>query len=145
MAVHPRQSIREAVVALLKDAQTAAGDAVYPTREVPWRSVELPGIAVYCLEEASERLGSEGNLDRRLVLAIHAVAQLSEGVDDEIDALSLQVEKAMASDPALRGTALFSHLAATEISVDETTSRPTGAVRLAYEVRYHTSTAVSRP
>ena len=144
MTVHPRQAIREAVVQLLIDAQTDAGRTVYPTREVAWRSVELPGIAVYTIEESSERPSYDGDLDRHLVLAITAVTRLNEGVDDAIDQLSLQIEKAMAADQTLKGTALHSFLVGTEITIDDTTARPVGAVRLAYEVRYSTSAAVSR-
>jgi hypothetical protein len=144
MAVHPRETIRKAVVALLVAAKTDAGDSVYPTREVPWRSVELPGIAVYALEESSQQSHPQADLDRHVVLAIHGVVRLSEGVDDAIDALALQVEKAMASDTTIGGTAVVSYLAGTEISVDESTSRPIGAVRLAYDVRYHTNANVSR-
>lgn len=144
MTGHPRKAIRDAVVQLLKDAATSAGANVFPTREVPWRTVELPGISVYALEESSEPIAIDGDLDRRVVIAIHAVTRLSEGVDDEIDQLALEIEAAMASDQALRGTALFSFLTATEITVDESTTRPVGAIRLAYEVRYHTSAAVSR-
>lgn len=62
MATHPRQAIREAVVALLIAAKTDAGYDVYPTREAPWRSIELPGIAVYSIEEASQRM-TGGDLD----------------------------------------------------------------------------------
>ena len=142
--MHPRKAIRDAVVKLLVDAGTDAGADVFPTREVPWRSVELPGIAVYALEEASQRPHPQGNLDRQLTLAVHAVVQLSEGVDDALDALSLQIEKAMAADQSLGGTALFSYLSATEIEVDESASQPVGGIRLAYAVRYHTSAAVSR-
>ena len=142
MANHPRQTIREAVVAILIAAETDAGPAVYPTREAPWRNIELPGIAVYSLEEASQRM-TGGDLDRTVLLAVHAVVRLSEGVDDALDQLALQVEKAMAVDPTLGGLALVSHLGGTEISVDETTQRPVGAIRLAYEVRYHTTTAVA--
>lgn len=144
MSDHPRKVIREAVVKLLVDAKTAAGADVYPTREAPWKSIELPGIAVYTVEENSERKNPQGNLDRHLVLAIHAVARLNEGIDDALDALSLQIEKAMAADQTLGGTALFSHLSGTEIEVDESTSQPVGGIRLAYAVRYHTSAAVSR-
>lgn len=144
MAVHPRETIRKAVVELLVAARTDAGDSVFPTREVPWRSVELPGIAVYSLEESSVRNHTEGDLVRHVIIAIHAVVRLTEGVDDALDALSLQVEKAMAADQTIAGTALISYLAGTEISVDESTARPVGAIRLAYDVRYHTSPAVSR-
>lgn len=144
MALHPRQAIREAVVALLVEAKTAAGSAVYASRGVQWRNVELPGIAVYTIEETSDRKHPQGNLDRHLVLAIHAVTQLGENVDDALDDLSLEIERAMAADQTLGGTALFSYLSGTEIDVDESTSQPVGGIRLAYAVWYHTSAAVSR-
>jgi hypothetical protein len=144
MAVHPRETIRKAVVALLVAARTDAGDSVFPTREVPWRNVELPGIAVYTIEESSQSIHVDSELARHVVLAIHAVARLTEGVDDALDAISLQIERAMAADPTIGGAAVLSHLAGTEITVDESTARPVGAIRLAYEVRYHTNANVSR-
>jgi hypothetical protein len=136
--------IRKAVVDLLVNARTDAGDSVYPTREVPWRSVELPGIAVYSLEESSQRDNTQGETVRHVTLAIHAVVKLTEAVDDALDAMSLQVERAMAADPTIGGIAFTSFLAGTEIAIDETTARPVGAVRLAYDVRYHTNSAVVR-
>lgn len=145
MADHPRQIIRKAVVDLLVAARTDAGFDVFPTRKVQWREDELPAIAVYTLEETSERKHPEGSLDRHMVLAIHAIVQASDGVDDALDTLALQIEKAMAADQTLGGLVLFSHLSGTEIDVDEGTSQPVGGIRLAYAVWYHTSAAVSRP
>lgn len=142
MATHPRETIRKAVVALLIRAGTAAGDSVFPTREVPWRNIELPGIAVYSLEESSQRTHVGGETERHVVMAIHAVERLTEGVDDALDALALQIEKAMSEDQTLSGTALISYLAGTEISVDESGARPVGAIRLAYEVQYHTTPTI---
>jgi hypothetical protein len=144
MALHPRQVLRQAVVDLLKRSNTAAGESVFPSREVPWRSVELPGIAVYSLEESSDRQHTEGELVRHVVLAIHAVVRLNELVDDALDELALQIEKAMAADQTLGGIAVSSFLSGTDISVDESTARPVGAIRLAYDVRYHTTATVSR-
>ncbi len=48
MANHPRKTIRDAVAARLLQA-TRAQDRVFKTRprNVPWRRIELPGIAVY--------------------------------------------------------------------------------------------------
>lgn len=142
MATHQREVIRKAVVELLKRSNTAAGDSVFPTRVVPWRNVELPGIAVYSLEESSQREHERGPLDRRVVLAIHAVVRLNESVDDALDELALQVEKAMAADQTLGGTAMISFLTETVMEVDESTARPVGAVRLSYEVRYFTTGSV---
>jgi hypothetical protein len=144
MDLHPREVIRKAVVTLLVDAATDARFNVFPSREVPWRSVELPGIAVYSLEESSEQQHAEGQLVRHVTIAIHAVVRLTELVDDALDAMSLQIEKAMAADPTIGGIAFTSYLAGTEISVDDSTSRPVGAVRLAYDVRYHTTPTISR-
>lgn len=143
MAVHPREAIRKAVVALLVEANTDARDSVFPSREVPWRTVDLPGIAVYSLEETSTQPHPDAELERHVTVAIHAVVRLTELVDDALDALSLQIERAMAADQTLGGTALLSFLVGTEISVDDSTSRPVGAVRLAYDVRYDTPAMVT--
>ena len=143
MVIHPRQEIREAVVALLKRAVVSTDGRVFPTREVPWRRTELPAIAVYALEESSQQKNLDGDLERDVIVAVQAVTQLGEGIDDALDALSLEIETVMAEDPTLGGTAMDSFLGGTEIAVDENTARPTGAIRLAYQIRYNTPASMT--
>lgn len=145
MGTHQRQAIREAVVAQLR-GKTGAEDRVFTTRAVPWKKTELPGIAVYTLEEA---VGSARTLPRELVrtLTLAVLGVVSDGVDagntdDQLDALALEIESAMHADPTFGGSpAEDSMLTSTAIEVTEDQGRPLGVVRLTYEVRYYTPAA----
>lgn len=137
MADHPRQVIRKAVAQRLTSA-TAAQDRVYATREVPWRKTDLPGISVYTLEEQADSSAIPGSLVRTIKLAVLAVVSVTEKVDDELDALCVQVEAAVEADRTFGATALDAYLAETIIEVTEDQGRPMGAARLTYDVRYST-------
>lgn len=138
MATHPRQEIREAVVARLLDA-TRAQSRVYPTREVPWRRTELPAIAVYALSEGADSSRIPGDYVRTVAVAILACVSVSDKVDDELDAIALEIETAIATDTTFGGKAVDAYLTETVIEVTEEQGRPLGAVRLTYDVRYQTS------
>jgi hypothetical protein len=142
VAPHKRQDIRKAVQSLLKGA-TGAEERVFTSRETPWKQVELPGIAVYTLEETSEEFNAfPRTLERKLQLAILAVVSFTADLDDKTDEISLAIEKAMDADPCLglKGTVTDSILTNTGIEVTEEQGRPIGVVRLVYTVTYHTDT-----
>jgi hypothetical protein len=128
--MHPRQAIRDAVVAQLVAANTAARDRVYPTREVPWRRSELPGIAVYALKEEDE------SGKRRMELAILLVTTVWEQVDAALDDLAQEVEAAIGADPSFGRTALASRYSEMAVEITEDQGVPIGAMRLAYDVWY---------
>jgi hypothetical protein len=124
---------------------TDARDRVYATREVPWRTVELPGLSVYSLEEnPSDAVFPPLPVTREVTVAILGLVQLSEGVDDAIDALALQVEKAIGADPTLGGTALQSRYSGATIGTDVEGRRPVGVIRITYAVQYDDASVVAR-
>jgi hypothetical protein len=137
---HQRTAIRNAVKALLLN-HTSAAARVFSTRETPWERVELPGISIYTLEETVEP--ESGNtapieLRRTLQLAIEIAIKAKENIDDEIDAVCLQVEKAMHADETLNHTASMSVMGGTEISVVSTGQQLIGLARLIFTVTYFT-------
>lgn len=137
---HQRQLIRTAAAAALLN-RTAAEERVYATREAPFKRCELPALAVYTLEESvlpDSRSTAPRELTRNLQLAVVGVVELNEKVDDAVDELALEVERAMARDAWLGDTCVDSILASTEIGIDEAAKRPTGMVRLVYSVTYRT-------
>jgi hypothetical protein len=137
---HQRQVIRAAVAAALV-GQTAAGARVEPTRMVPWRPAELPGIGIYTLRERVEpesRDTAPRELERRFELAIEGCVRADAGVDDALDALALEIERVLHADATFGGTASDSLLAQTEIDVLENGDQPIGVIRLVYEVWYFT-------
>lgn len=142
---HQRQVIREAVQAALKGASpnynTSAGARVQETRLGPHKQAELPAVAVYTLDESVD-VAASGNspreLARNLDLAVEGWARASSDVDDSLDALALEIERAMHADPTFGGTVADSMLGATEIGMKLDGDRPMGCVRLVYSVRYYT-------
>lgn len=142
MPTHPRQLLREAIKAALLGA-TAAGSRVYETRLVPWRQAELPAISVYATEEEvdpASKSTAPRELTRNLSMTVEAVVSVpaNGNVDDELDAISLEVERAMHADQYFGGTAADSVLASTVMGTMVEGNRPMGAVQLVYLCTYRT-------
>lgn len=137
---HQRKLIREAVKAALVAAGTAAADRVFETRLVPWRTAQLPAISVYSRSEDGITVESEPRVLRRpLSLVIEGVVIANQDVDDALDALSLEIERAMHADPTLGDVCGDSYLASVELGMmDVEGARPMGAVQLVYAVTYRT-------
>jgi hypothetical protein len=144
--LHPRQEIREALVAALTGTAdprpTAAGERVFETRFVPWRTAQLPAISVYATAEQVEE-GSKSTAPRELTrwvsMTVDAVVVASENADDELDALCLEIETAIHADPTLAGKASDCILTSTELGTIADTGRPMAAAQLVYEVSYITA------
>ncbi len=142
---HQRQIIRGAVQAILL-AKTAAGAQVFKTRMVPYRKLELPAIAIYALQEPVDpesKNAAPRELTRNLQLVVEAAVKADEGVDDALDAIALEIERAMHADPTLGGAASDALLSNTELTVVEESQgrmleQPLGIATLTYAVRYYT-------
>lgn len=137
---HQRQLIREAARAQLL-GKTAAGARVAETRMSPWRRPELPAISVYSLEEAVDagsKLTAPRELTRNLQLAVVAGVEGGANVDDAMDSIAEEIERALHADPYLGDTCGDLVLASTELGIDEDGTRPIGYVRLTFAVTYRT-------
>lgn len=89
-----RTFIRHAVVQVLKaDAAVAAlvGDRVYPNREDPWMSRELPALGVYALSESPVESDVANSEEHKLELVIEAIIMADAGIDDTLDALEAAI------------------------------------------------------
>jgi hypothetical protein len=137
---HRRQIIRDAVIAMLK-GQTTVGERVFPTRFEVLRRNDVPALLVYTVSESvdpeSQRTAPR-ELTRTLQLGIHAVVKVTEAVDDELDALALQVERLVDKDPTFGGEASDAILTSTDIAVYEEADRRVGIARLTYAITYYT-------
>lgn len=145
--LHQRQLIREAAKAALL-GKTAAGDRVYETRVLPLRRIDLPAISIYTMEETVEpesRTTAPRELKRTVQLNIHAFVEEGDNVDDAMDALAMQIERAIHADDTLGGTASDCILASTELDVGEEGQRLVGTVVLTYEVDYYTYAPAEAP
>jgi hypothetical protein len=138
---HQRQVIREAAQAALVAANTAAGTRVTETRLGPQRATELPAISVYTLSEEVDPASAQSaprELKRELQLAVEGWVRATGNVDDALDALALEIERAMHADPTLGGACSDSVLASTEVGIKMDGDRPMGAVHIVYVVRFYT-------
>lgn len=95
---HPRKAIRQAVVALLVAANTAAGARVKGTRVAPHRKSQLPALSVYTLndpvdEDLSTNTTEAHELELEVALWVENLD--SNPADDAMDDLAEQVEAAM--------------------------------------------------
>lgn len=149
---HPRKLLRQAVVALLVSANTAASARVYDSRVDPLKNRgKLPAISVYALSEDIDQEASANTAPRELTReAAVEVALFVGGVDevavvDAIDDLAEQVEAAMDADPYIGGKASDSMLAGTVIEVLEVNggSDPlVGIAVLTYAVTYYSQPGI---
>ncbi len=147
---HQRKLIRQAVVALLASASTAAGARVQGTRVEPHKKSQLPAISVYTLREEIDEDASAGTAPRELlrVCKVEITGWVAHSdlvpVDDAMDNLAEQIETAMDVDPYLGTAAADSVLESTEMQVVEDDGRSdplVGIVTLTYAVTYRTSPA----
>lgn len=146
---HPRKLIRQAVVALLAGANTAASTRVLGTRVEPLKKAQLPTISVYTLSEGVDPASAETapiELKRDVKVEIAGWVAHTDAlhVDDAMDDLAEQIEAAMDSDYYLGGAAADQMLESTSMQVLEDDGRSAdliGIVTLTYSVTYRTSPA----
>lgn len=143
---HQRKLIRDAVKAALIAEGTDAGTRVINNRTGVWpiRLLEQgPACSVYAVEEAvipDSKNTSPKKLSRILTLAIEGavLAAPAGDVDDAIDELALQIERAMHRDQTFGDTCGKSTLTGTLIEITTEGETEIGNVRLAYDVEYFT-------
>lgn len=139
--VHPRALIRQAVVAQLIAANTAAESRVEATREIPRRRGDGPALGVYTPEESvtsTETRTAPREHTRSLTLVIEGIVSGASGVDDALDDLAQDIEDALDADDTLGGTAAESSLVSTDLEVMEDGGRTVGLIRLTYNVVHYT-------
>lgn len=94
LTVHPRTAWRYVAGLLLADSGFPG--PVYPNREEPWLSHELPAIGIYTTQETKvEQDISPDPDDRLLTLVVEILAGRNERLDDNLDAFSLIVERSL--------------------------------------------------
>lgn len=137
---HVRKQIRDRMETVLSGAVTLATGGVYASRVYPLTQAKLPAVTVYSGSEASalQTMGSK-TLARDLSLIVDAYVRVTDTFDDDLDALCVQIEEAVAADYTLNGLAKNTVLTSTEIDFDSEAERPVGVARMTYTIRYVTS------
>lgn len=142
MSVHPRTQIRQQVVAQLL-GKTAAADRVYPTRVVSGRQLrDLPILAVYTIEDEVDedsRRTAPRRLLRTTALVVEGYIDAAAGtpIDDQLDALELEVMTALHPDPFFGFDWVNdSLLGSAQLEVIEDGNRLIGFLQMPYAVDY---------
>jgi minor tail protein U len=132
-----RKEIRDALVDTLIDADTAAGENVYPNRETPLWDSELPAILVYTIDESAEPRDANGRQYRRtLKITVEAKCEATTSVDDELDALAVEIEAAINANTSLGGLVYDLTYLNTDLSLTSDTDILRGTATITYEAKY---------
>lgn len=118
---HPREEIREGIVALLKgDAEnrpTSAGARVYNSRDIPMNFDMMPAIVVYTMVDASDPDTRNHETAARRVMALRVECYaMGDEAADSVDVGAWNVEEAIRSDPTIGGRVEWCHHEKTEIA-----------------------------
>ena len=136
---HVRKQIRDKVAALLSANVSLVKRRVYTTRVHPLNDSNLPAISVYTGSESSNRLqAGVTDMIRELSLEIDCYVRETSSFDDDVDAIAVQVEEAMAGNFTLDGLAKFVVLTSTQIQFDGDADQILGVAKLTYSVEYVT-------
>ena len=131
---HVRTQIRAQVIAALAGLPTT-GNRVYPGRSLPLDPERIggPGLLVYCGNEEVEAvtLHAPAVEEHALLIHLRGVAKASSNLEDVLDQIALEVQRAMAQQlPDTEHIAL-------QVDEDDTLEKPCGLITLTYRMKYH--------
>lgn len=139
MANHLRKTIRTAVSAALASLPTT-GTRVYETRLRTLQDNELPALRVY-MRAGTARLSSKATdpiLERMDELIVEGCAKApSDGtLDDQLDAINIEVEQAIAGNQGAGGAKMI-QISSIENDLDGEAERERGVIRMTFQVLYY--------
>lgn len=134
---HARTQIRNAVTTLLK-GNTSAGNNVFEARVYPIDDPKLPALLVYTkLETLGEQSMSRPRTQQReLRLSIEIYVKARGKLDEDTDALALEIEQLIAADVTLGGLVKDMVLDTTETQFSDDGERPVAVAVMNYAVLY---------
>jgi len=136
-ALHLRQQIRQAAALIMREQVSLAASRVFESRVYAVDASAGPYVLVYTTTDVIEAASlDDPPIQRRLItLVIEAVAQAADDLDDVLDALTLQIEQAMATPTGrtLNGLAAGSELISLDFEM-VSGAQPVGVSRITYDV-----------
>lgn len=137
---HVRKQIRDRMATTISTGATLVSSRVYTTRVYPLTEANLPAITVYTGSEVSSRLNMGLNdLNRSLTVDVDIYVRATSTFDDDVDAIAVQIEEAIAGDFTVNGLAKEAVLTGTDIQFSGDAEQPIGVAKLTYSVRYVTA------
>lgn len=134
---HARTQIRQAVVNLLKD-NTAAGSRVYASRVYALDDPKLPALLVFTPQEGmgNPSMQRPRTQQRNLQLVIEGYVKARGDIDAEADALALEVEQIIGTDPTLGGLVKDAMLDTSSTQLSGEGEKPVAIISLTFAVLY---------
>jgi len=98
---HLRKQIRDNVITALTGLSTT-GSRVYASRVYLMSTANLPGLCVYAKSKEVETttIKRPRTQVRSLTLSVEGFAVATSGLDNTLDAISLEVEETLVTDPS---------------------------------------------
>ena len=136
---HVRKQIRDKFTELLSAGVPLVSTRVYGSRVYPLTEAKLPAIPVYAGGETSglQTMGLK-TLTRTVSVSVDVYARATQTLDDDLDAICVQVEEAIAAQYTLNGLSKNTVLSSTDIDFSGEAEQPVGVARLNFDVLYHT-------
>jgi len=130
---HLHRQIVEAVASALTGLPTS-GPRVYSNRRHPMQDAHLPGLRIFLGSETAEPItvSADTILERDLSLIVEACAKASTDVDQVLDAMSLEVESALADGVTVSGKRVQTLYSGMEMELDESLEKPVGVKRMTF-------------
>ena len=139
---HVRKSIRDRFEARLKSQVSLVRRRVFASRVYPIDASKLPAITVYTGSEASglhNMASGTPDLMRTLSVTVDCYVRITETFDDDVDAICVQIEEAIANDFTVNSLAKDAVLTSTDIDFSGDAEQPVGIARMTFVVRYITA------
>ena len=137
---HVRKQIRDRIASTLTSGVSLVSNRVYASRVYPLAEAKLPAITVYTGAEISNRLNMGlSDLNRSLSVEVDIYVRATGTFDDDVDAIAVQVEEAIAGDFTVNGLAKEAVLTGTDIQFSGDAEQPIGVAKLTFTVRYVTA------
>lgn len=137
---HVRQQIRDRIVSVLKSNALLVRRRVFSSRVYALTEKDLPAITVYTGSEASALQTIGVKTSARIVsVEVDIYVRATNNFDNDVDAIAVQIEEAIANDFNVNGLAKSAVLTATDINFSGEGEQPVGSAKLTFDVRYDTA------
>jgi hypothetical protein len=136
---HARDQIRDAVLAAVTGLTTTKKNA-FASRVHPVNDNDLPCVLVFTREETSEpiTMAQPRTMQSTLTVMVEGYVKLTNGYDDKLDKISVEVTKAIYNSTSLRAVVRDIFLSNTAITLIGDVEKPVAVVSMSFTAEYQT-------
>lgn len=136
---HARTQVRDAVLAAVTGLTTAKRNA-FASRVHPVNENEMPCVLVFTRDEPAEliTMSPPRGQKRTVNVMVEGYVKHTEGYDDKLDKIAVEVEKALYNNPSLQAVVRDIFLVNTEINLVGDADKPVAVVSMSFSAQYYT-------